>query len=127
MALTHTVRRLAASAAAGLVLATMVVLVDGAPAAAAPTLHVSKTKNLADGEQITATATGDLTLHGVTREVTIDLAARLDGTTFAVDGTTTVTFSDYGIDDPSGGPASVGDDGELEVLLVFGRSQPSET
>ena len=41
----------------------------------------------ADGEEVTATATGDLTLHGVTREVTIDLVARLDGTTFAVDGT----------------------------------------
>ena len=67
------------------------------------------------------TATGDLTLHGVTREVTIDLVARLDGSTFAVDGSTTVTFSDYDIDDPSGGPASVGDDGELEVLLVFSR------
>ena len=75
----------------------------------------------ADGEEITATATGDLTLHGVTREVTIDLVARLDGSTFAVDGSTTVTFSDYDIDDPSGGPASVGDDGELEVLLVFSR------
>jgi polyisoprenoid-binding protein YceI len=74
-----------------------------------------------EGEEVTATATGELTLHGVTREVTIDLTARLDGATFAVDGTTTVTFSDYGIDDPSGGPASVGDDGELEVLLVFGR------
>ena len=33
----------------------------------------------ADGEEVTATATGDLTLHGVTREVTIDLVARLDG------------------------------------------------
>jgi len=32
-----------------------------------------------------------------------------------------VTFADYGIDDPSGGPASVGEDGELEVLLVFSR------
>jgi polyisoprenoid-binding protein YceI len=74
-----------------------------------------------EGEEVTATATGELTLHGVTREVTIDLTARLDGATFAVDGTTTVTFSDYGIDDPSGGPASVGDDGELEVLLVFER------
>ncbi|MET0902171.1 MAG: YceI family protein [Acidimicrobiales bacterium] len=73
------------------------------------------------GERLTATATGDLTLHGVTQPVTIDLVARLDGTTFAVDGTTTVTFSDYAIDDPSGGPASVGDEGELEVLLVFSR------
>ena len=74
-----------------------------------------------EGEEVTATATGDLTLHGVTREVTIDLVARLDGSTFAVEGTTTVTFSDYGIDDPSGGPASVGDQGELEVLLLFSR------
>ncbi|GID90800.1 neocarzinostatin apoprotein domain-containing protein [Amorphoplanes digitatis] len=58
MALTHITRRLAASAAAGLVLATMIVLVDGAPAAAAPTLHVSKTTGLADGEQITVYGTG---------------------------------------------------------------------
>jgi len=75
----------------------------------------------ADGEEITATATGDLTLHGVTRAVTFDVVARLDGSTFAVDGSIPVTFSDYDIDDPSGGPASVGDDGELEVLLVFSR------
>ena len=75
----------------------------------------------ADGKKIPVTAVGDLTLHGVTREITIDLVARLDGSTFAVDGSTTVTFSDYEIDDPSGGPASVGDDGELEVLLVFSR------
>ena len=27
----------------------------------------------------------------------------------------------YDIDDPSGGPASVGADGELEALLVFTR------
>ena len=47
--------------------------------------------------------------------------ARLDGSTFAVDGSIPVTFSDYDIDDPSGGPASVGDDGKLEVLLVFSR------
>ena len=75
----------------------------------------------AEGEERTVTATGELTLHGVTRAVEIELIARLDGTTFAVDGTTTVTFTDYGIDDPSGGPASVGDEGELEVLLVFSR------
>jgi len=75
----------------------------------------------ADGDEIAASATGALTLHGVTQEITIDLVARLDGATFAVDGSATVSFADFGIDDPSGGPASVGDDGELEVLLVFGR------
>jgi polyisoprenoid-binding protein YceI len=75
----------------------------------------------ADGQDVEVEATGDLTLHGVTREVTIPLAARLDGSTFAVDGSVTITFADHGIDDPSGGPASVGTDGELEVLLVFTR------
>jgi polyisoprenoid-binding protein YceI len=75
----------------------------------------------ADGEEVIAAATGDLTLHGVTREVTIGLVARRDGATFAVDGSVTVIFTEYEIDDPSGGPASVGDEGELEVLLVFSR------
>ena len=75
----------------------------------------------ADGEQIDVVAVGDLTLHGVTRAVTLPLVAERNGDTFAVDGSLTVTFADYDIDDPSGGPASVGSDGELEVLLVFTR------
>lgn len=75
----------------------------------------------ADGEEIDAEATGELTLHGVTREITIPLTAKLSGSTFAVDGSVTITFADYEINDPSGGPASVGDDGELELLLVFSR------
>jgi len=75
----------------------------------------------ADGADLEVEATGDLTLHGVTQEVTIPLVGRRDGSTFAVNGTVTVTFADYDIDDPSGGPASVGSDGELEVLLVFTR------
>ncbi len=75
----------------------------------------------ADGETIQVEATGDLTLHGVTREITLPLEAKRTGSTFAVDGSVMVTFADYGIDDPSGGPASVGSDGELEILLVFTR------
>jgi polyisoprenoid-binding protein YceI len=75
----------------------------------------------ADGATVDVDAVGDLTLHGVTRPVTIALAARLDGPTIAVGGSVTITFADYEIDDPSGGPASVGGDGELEVLLVLTR------
>lgn len=36
-------------------------------------------------------------------------------------GTIPVTFADSGIANPSGGPALVGDDGEVEVLLVFAK------
>jgi polyisoprenoid-binding protein YceI len=74
-----------------------------------------------EGDVVRVDAVGELTLHGVTREVTIPLSAELNGTSAAVNGSLTVTFSDYEIDDPSGGPASVGDEGELEVLLVFTR------
>jgi polyisoprenoid-binding protein YceI len=75
----------------------------------------------ADGEEVTVEATGDLTMHGVTRPITFPLTARLSGATFAANATIPITFTDYDIDDPSGGPASVGDTGELEVLLVFSR------
>jgi polyisoprenoid-binding protein YceI len=75
----------------------------------------------ADGERVTVEATGELTMHGVSNLVTFDLTAELNGSTFAANATIPIVFSDYEIDDPSGGPASVGDDGELEVLLVFGR------
>lgn len=74
-----------------------------------------------DGDQLTADAVGDLTLRGVTRSVTIPLVAVLDGATFAVNGTITIDFDDYDIPDASGGPASVGRTGDLELLLVFGR------
>lgn len=51
-------RRLAASIAAGLLAATGLVLLDGSPAAAKPTLHVSKTSGLKSGQSITVYGTG---------------------------------------------------------------------
>jgi polyisoprenoid-binding protein YceI len=75
----------------------------------------------AKGERVVVEVTGELTLHGVTNEVTFELTAARDGDTFAVDAAVPITFSDYDIDDPSGGPASVGDTGTLELLLVFTR------
>ncbi|MFF5083777.1 neocarzinostatin apoprotein domain-containing protein [Actinoplanes sp. NPDC000266] len=51
-------RSLALAAAAGITMAATVVLVDASPALAAPTLNVSKTTGLKDGEQITVSGTG---------------------------------------------------------------------
>jgi len=70
-----------------------------------------------DGVEATYSATGELTMHGTTKTVTIPLTAKRTGNTIAVQGILTVTFSDYGIDNPSGGPASVGDSGQLEFLV----------
>jgi polyisoprenoid-binding protein YceI len=71
---------------------------------------------------ITPSATGKLTLHGTTKTVTIPLSAKRVGNTIEVTGSTTITFSDYGIDNPSGGPASVGNNGTMEFLLVLTKS-----
>jgi polyisoprenoid-binding protein YceI len=69
--------------------------------------------------QVTVKATGKLTLHGTTNPVTFDLLARRNGAHIEVNGTIPVTFADYGISNPSGGPARVGDNGDLEFLLIF--------
>lgn len=75
----------------------------------------------AAGEQVTVTAVGELTLRGVTNSVTVHLDARHDGTTIEVVGSIPVHFDDYEIPDTSGGPASVGREGEVEFLLVLTR------
>lgn len=73
----------------------------------------------ADGVEITKTATGNLTLHGTTKPVTVTIKARRTGNTIEASGSIPITFSDYGIDNPSGGPAQVGNSGSLEFLVVL--------
>jgi polyisoprenoid-binding protein YceI len=75
-----------------------------------------------DGETITATATGDLTLRGVTKSVTFDLTASLQNGRVGVLGNIPVLFADYGIPNPSFGTISTEDNGLLEFVLVFERA-----
>jgi polyisoprenoid-binding protein YceI len=75
----------------------------------------------ASGQRLSAQAVGDLTLRGRTRRVTIPLQAQLDGDRIQVLGDYEVVFDDWGIPSPSFGPASVGDTGTLELLLVLVR------
>ncbi|MEP6623476.1 MAG: YceI family protein [Acidimicrobiia bacterium] len=70
---------------------------------------------------VTVPATGELTMHGTTRPVTFDLKARRNGAKIELNGTIPITFADYGISNPSFGPASVGDTGEIEFLLTFAK------
>lgn len=74
-----------------------------------------------NGVQVTVNATGKLTLHGTTKDVTFSVTAQRNGAHLEANGTIPITFSDYGIDNPSGGPASVGNNGDLEFLLVFAK------
>jgi polyisoprenoid-binding protein YceI len=76
----------------------------------------------AQNEEIKVSATGDLTLRGVTKSVTFELSASRKGSdTIAVQGDIPITWSDWGIPEPSFGPAQVASDGEIEFLLVLTR------
>jgi polyisoprenoid-binding protein YceI len=73
-----------------------------------------------DGRTISVDATGELTLHGVTKEVTIPLKAELNGEVITVTGEIDVAFDDYDIDPPTSfAVVSVEDHGALEVQLFF--------
>jgi polyisoprenoid-binding protein YceI len=74
----------------------------------------------ADGTEIDVTATGQLTLHGVTKDVQIPLKAKLSGSTIAVVGSLTIAWTDYGISKPNSfAVVSIADQGELDVHLLF--------
>lgn len=74
-----------------------------------------------DDQTVQAEAVGDLTLRGTTKTVTVPLEAKRSGATIEVAGSFQVVFADWGIPNPSFGPAQVGDVGELEFLLVLAR------
>jgi len=75
-----------------------------------------------DSTVVDATATGDLTLHGVTNSVTFTLKAQRAGANIKVNGEIPITFTDYDISNPTNQTASVGDSGTLEFLIVFSAS-----
>ncbi len=76
----------------------------------------------ADGETVSAEATGDLTLRGATASVTFPVEARLQDGVIQVSGSIPIVFADWGIPNPSGGPVTTEDNGQLEFLLVFTRA-----
>jgi polyisoprenoid-binding protein YceI len=74
----------------------------------------------ADGRTITATATGELTLHGVTKTVEVPIQAQVAGNVVTVAGSIEIQFADYGITPPSSFVVlSVEDHGTVEFQLHF--------
>lgn len=76
------------------------------------------------GATISVNATGKLTLHGVTRSVTVALLVRRDAADINVAGSFPVAFVEYGISGPHGYGAlgSLADHGTAEFLLVLRRT-----
>lgn len=72
------------------------------------------------GGPVTVTATGDFTVHGITKQVQVPLEAQRVGDTIVVVGSFEVTFSDYGVRVPTSPIVlSVSDSGTIEFQLFF--------
>ena len=77
----------------------------------------------AEGEDVRGTGTGRLTVHGVTREVDLDLRGRWTGETIQVAGQLPVKMSDFQIQPPRFGPVvSIEDSLTVDLNLVFERA-----
>ncbi len=77
----------------------------------------------AEGERISASVVGDLTVHGVTRSTTVAIDAQVENGVLVLVGSAPVTFSDFGIATPSAPiVASVDDHGVIEIQLYLTQS-----
>ena len=77
---------------------------------------------MADGESLTGSAHGDLTIKGITNRATFDLQAQLVGDTIVAVGSSEVVFGDYGVTAPTAPiVVSVEDHGIMEFQLILTR------
>jgi polyisoprenoid-binding protein YceI len=75
-----------------------------------------------EAKKLSVDATGDLTVHGVTRQVSIPLEAQRTGNVIAVTGQLDIPFADFDIEPPTvAGVLSVENRGILEVQLFLTR------
>ena len=77
---------------------------------------------MAEGEALSTSAHGDLTIKGITNRATFDLQAQLVGDTIVAVGSSEVVFSDYGVTAPTAPiVVSVEDHGIMEFQLILTR------
>ncbi len=91
-----------------------------------PTASFSLTQPIAipdeldSGQQASTQAAGELTLHGVTKPVAIDVDAKMANGTVAVTGNAPIKLTDFGIEAPTGFRVlSIQDDGTFEFQVFF--------
>lgn len=70
------------------------------------------------GDEFTARAGGDLTIHGETNPVTVELTGERTAGELRVTGSIPITFADYGVDAPNFGGITVEDQGLIEFLIA---------
>ncbi len=78
---------------------------------------------VATGKVVNTTATGNLTLHGVTKRVQFPLQGKYTGSNIEVAGLVPIQFADYQIQAPTfAGFVTVDNNGMMELDLVFTKS-----
>jgi polyisoprenoid-binding protein YceI len=79
--------------------------------------------NATSGGEVPFSAKGELTLHGVTKSVTLDLTAQFASGKIGINGSAPVTLADYDIEKPVGfSVVSVADGGTFEFQLYLSQS-----
>lgn len=80
------------------------------------------------GHLVHVTATGNLTLRGQTRTITMPISAERSGSSVYVLADATIVFSDFGISNPSiGGFVTTANQGTMEVLVHLERGAQTST
>jgi polyisoprenoid-binding protein YceI len=78
---------------------------------------------LTDGQEIPVTLIGNLTIHGVTNQVSWDATVKLDGDNITGHATTNFTLDQYNMQKPIVGPViSIADTIQLEVSIVAAKA-----
>jgi polyisoprenoid-binding protein YceI len=76
-----------------------------------------------NGEKLTQEIKGKLTLHGVTKDITLQAQGVVEGNNVIVVGSTTIMFADYNITKPQAQSVlSIEDKGIMEFQLVFAKA-----
>ena len=84
------------------------------------TSPIALSADATSGQTIRVSATGDLTIHGVTKSVTIPIDARLTGSKIELVGSITFPFSQFGMTPPSiGGFVTVQNNATMEFQLLM--------
>jgi polyisoprenoid-binding protein YceI len=81
-----------------------------------------------EGESVSVEAVGELTIHGVTNEVTIPLVAVQAGDVIGVAGSLTFAWEDFGMEQPqSMRVVSLADDVTMELQVFFRQDAAATT
>lgn len=87
------------------------------------TAPITLPDGFAAGERVAVSAQGELTIHGVTQDATIELQAELHGDAAVVVGRAPVALADYDIDPPTGfSVLSIADEGTFDLQLFLTKA-----